>query len=399
LTRADAIVVAAGMGLEAALSALPIDESRAAILADAAALRAHLGDSKALHDALKKLGVSKIGLRQKVALALEETKESALASRMRDLLQARGGLEVHADALCAEAERLVALATNAPKELHDALRACGVKALGQRQQVVLALQPLLPSKAAVAAPPPATASSRRVTSAASAASSVAAPPVDDADDDGLALEGNDDDELALEGNDDDGLALEGNDDDELALEGNDDDDGLALEGNDDDGLALEENDDDGLALEENAGRGGGEAEDDGFLLVEPNDYGAGGVSAAAGAGHGAYAGDMRLELVEPPWLPKSESNPFAKAAEDPVEGALIAGINGSVCRPSPFPHRAAVARTHAPRRGTQRCQQRRQQRREPAILSPALTCRDVLPHSLPCRWGCSATCSLTSSSH
>ena len=264
------------MSLDAAL--LTLDEGcRAAVLANVSALRALIGDSKRLHDELKGLGVLKIGLRQKVIMALTS---SSYSEMLRAALRERDGLQLHADALCSQADRLVSLVETSPKELHEVIRSCGIKQMGLRQQVVLALRSLLPPSTTPSATPPAVQQAEQTSC--------------------VTLEANDNEEteLQLECN---GTVEAGSDGDDLALEDNEGSGKGGGEGSDDDNL---------LALEENV-----ESEDEGFLVIERND---------------CVANEL-LELVEPPWLPSSgASAAFAKPAEGPVEGALIAGISGSI---------------------------------------------------------------------
>ena len=76
----------------------------------------------------------------------------------------------------------------------------------------------------------------------------------------------------------------------------------------------EDDDDDALMLEENGCAVDGEAA---VVVREQPESGA------------AFAGDYRLELSMPPTLPPSEPPRPTVSATDPVDGALIAGINGS----------------------------------------------------------------------
>ena len=281
--------------LSSALSDLPLDATtQSAILSAASTLRTKLHDSKALHEALKLLGVAKIGLRQKVAIALEQCdQESETASRLRASLASCTGLEAHADALCAHAEKLISLATSSSKELHDALRSCGVKALGTRQQVVIAIQKLLPPTVAAVKSPP-----RKPKPA------VAPPPP--------ATKESDDEELALEANDDD--------DDVLELEENPaDDDGLALETNDDE-------DDGGLALEENPAR----------TMTMTTAWHWRRMEAATRPTLTDFSSSnqttMPALLLPPPRLPKSQSM-VAAASHQTIRRLSLSRLHGSLRRP------------------------------------------------------------------
>ena len=345
------------------------------LVADVTALfAASQAGTKPLHDLLKqKHGVKTIGTRQQIVLAVNEAREKAAAAPPEDAptaafraALASRGLEAHADALVPQARRLAELASSSQRDFHDQLRASGVKALGMRQQVLIALQPLLPKP--LHKPKPRSAAS----SAPVPAKPQAAAAADDDGDDELMLEENPADGGRKGGaadgddDDDDGLALEdnaaaaGGDDD-----GDDDDDGgLALEENDDDaapvgsgGGAGDDSDSDGLALEENPTESGhskpsaraadgSDDSDEGFLLIEPNDFEGGSTAAGSSpvgkakakatggaAGQQAstqleYVGNMKMELTPPPSLPHVQ--PVGKTKpEDPVEGALIAGVMGS----------------------------------------------------------------------
>ena len=300
------------VALAVALRELPLDTSTCDAIVAAASSFTGLTKPE-VHDRLKSLGVSKIGLRQKVVIAVEQASaapaELAAAATLRASLAARdSSLAPHIDTLCAHVDELIAAS---PKELHELIKSCGVRALGLRQQVVIALQPQLPPappkpappKPAPPKPPP----------------QPTAPRATAREDELEPQDGDDDDD------DDDGLALEENAGD--CGGDDDDDDGLALEdnlGGDGDGDGSDDDDDDGLALEENAD------EDDGFLLIEANDCAdKTSTTTPAVAPRFPPTSDPLLELVPPPWLPWTNPGSYAKKPEDPVEAAMIAGINGS----------------------------------------------------------------------
>ena len=93
------------MALRAALAELPLSQEVVEAVVDASSSLVGLSKHE-LHEKLKQIGVAKIGLRQKVAVALEASggapDESAAAATLRASLNSRdSSLAPHVDALCA----------------------------------------------------------------------------------------------------------------------------------------------------------------------------------------------------------------------------------------------------------------------------------------------------------
>lgn len=258
--------------MEAPLSALPLQSAtRDTILGEASSLIALAASSpRALHERLKAAGVAALGMRVKIKNILCDARTIAKSEVFRAALEANNVGE-HAEALCREVDSFINLAASSPRELHEALRKHGVKALGQRQKVLLALDSLSATTlytTTVPAPP---------------LLPPLPPPPENQESDG-------DDGPMIEDNAD----ANGGDDQE-------DDGSLQLEDNLDGGSAIGSDDDgDGLELEENA------------IVAHPT-------SDAT----------FELELSPPPVLTSVTNMQPGMKATDPVEGALNAGVVGS----------------------------------------------------------------------
>ena len=303
------IITCAGSAdaMESALDALSglAADVRIALCADAEALlEARDASTKVLHEKLKEHGVAALGLRAKVAQAIAPLpRESQKALAFRAALTRHEIDAGDRDNLVRKLDVLIGVASSSIRELHDVLRALGIKSLGQRQKVLLALQPNIPvhaPRAGAAVKPPAR------TQAATAANTNGGG--------GVGGDNGDDDD-----NDDDD-----DDDDALMLEENGNHDGVG-------GAETADEDSDGLELEVNDATGdavGGSDDDDDGLMLEENPDGSSIGWMLDGAARSAYAGDMQMALCDPPSVPAMPPPPAVKPTE-PVEGALFAGIQGS----------------------------------------------------------------------
>ena len=297
---------------------------------EAGAVQHRRSDTRELHAFLKTCGVSALGQRLKVSTAWPSLVPAEPPKAANPLGELFAALDMSlpsspADAALQEsASKLLPMSTalggvlraGNQRAAQDLLKVAGIRSMGERQRVLLAL-----SKAgAFAAAPP---------------SRLPAPSFN------ILLGGrpmrperasSSDDELALEDNElaapdaadeesGEELALEDN---ELAAPdaaGEDSGEELALEDNE---LAGDDGGDE-LLLEDNEGVGAGPVDsDDEWLRVEANEAGGfGAVELGGGRGAGRTAPqDFDLELCAPPELPPHV--PPVGRPSDPIEGALMA---------------------------------------------------------------------------
>ena len=209
---------------------------------------------KALHEELKSHGVRALGVRVKIVqiIGTLQRDEAATPAKVEpaaafgDALELQG-VSAHV-ALRDDFERLVRLGHSSNKELHDALRGHGLKALGQRQKVLLSLQPYLPPPKPPPKPPPPTSGTHASFHAAAGSDGKIDGESDGESDGGLALEENGAPGASATGDGESDGASDGASDG-LELEEN-----AAGSGDESDGVALEENDgseEEELCLEEN----------------------------------------------------------------------------------------------------------------------------------------------------
>ena len=318
---------------------------------EAGAVQHRRSDTRELHAFLKTCGVSALGQRLKVSTAWPSLVPAEPPKAANPLGELFAALDMPlpsspADAALQEsASKLLPMSTalggvlraGNQRAAQDLLKVAGIRSMGERQRVLLAL-----SKAgAFAAAPP---------------SRLPAPSFNillggrpmrperaSSSDDELALEDNElaapdaadeesGEELALEDNElaaPDAAGEESGE--ELALEDNElaAPDAAGEESGEE--LALEDNElagDDGgdeLLLEDNEGVGAGPVDsDDEWLRVEANEAGGfGAVELGGGRGAGRTAPqDFDLELCAPPELPPYV--PPVGRPSDPIEGALMA---------------------------------------------------------------------------
>lgn len=339
--------------MEVALQSILNDVSLATKIASKTQMLRAL-EMTALHECLMAEGVRTMGQRARCVLAITDHAADlcvrpmvpdGLVERFSALLTA-AGLDHFCVNLCPLVTELLAIEDG--RALQAALKAAGVSTLGHRQRVANVVRLLTATRDDSGGVAGVCISDRRYEGgvACNAAGGLVgleerrhpATCVPAVEPIANACLGNEMDAVTDErSSSDDGLLLEENAEHATATD-DDDEDGPILEENGNVSEADNDDDDDGLQLEDNGGEeqeGGGSVaevaaaaeseEDEEGLQLEDNDFGGGGEHA-----HRARSlepQDLEMALISPPALPPlSEA---LVAPKDAVDGARVAGINGS----------------------------------------------------------------------